>query len=255
MKKCFLICPIGEEGSTIRKDADDLLEFVVQPACDNRGYTVIRADKISDNGMITQSIIENILQSDLAIADLSGRNPNVFYELAIRHSFGLPIIQITKDDMNSIPFDVHNVRTIHYDLSASGAKAASIEIGKVIESIEQGGNTLNPVTSVANILQITTQEKTDDNGVLSELLLRVNSIPEKLDQLENNIGTRFSQMLIAFGESIKLGSNAEPQSMQDVMLSKFLETFMNDPQKGVAQMQNLMAAQKMLEANGLIKKQ
>lgn len=255
MKKCFLICPIGEEDSQIRKDADELLEFVIEPACTKKGYSVIRADKISDNGMITQSIIENILQADLAIADLTGRNPNVFYELAIRHSFGLPAIQITKDDLNSIPFDVHNVRTVHYDLSASGAKSASIEIEKVIDSIEQGGKSINPVTSVANILQLSTQHTSDKNDVLSELLLRVNGIPDRLDQLENNIGTRFSQMLLAFGESIKLGNSDEPQSIQDKMLAKFMDSFMNDPQKGMAQMQNLMAAQKMLEDGGFIKKQ
>ena len=48
MKKCFVISPIGAEGSEIRKNADETLEFVITPACDSRDYEVIRAD----NGVI-----------------------------------------------------------------------------------------------------------------------------------------------------------------------------------------------------------
>ena len=121
-KKCFIICPIGEEGSEIRKGADDSLKYIIEPACANKGYRVVRADKISDSGMITQSIIENILTAELSIVDLTGRNPNVFYELAIRHSHGLPTILITRDDLSSLPFDIHNVRTIQYGFDGTGSR-------------------------------------------------------------------------------------------------------------------------------------
>lgn len=207
--------------------------------------------------MITQSIIENILQADLAIVDLTGRNPNVFYELAIRHSHGLPAIQITRDDVSSIPFDIHNVRTIQYDLSASGAGKARQEIEKVIDSIESGNKTLNPVTSVSNILKFANGEIPGEHQVLSELLLKVNGIPDRLEQLENNIGVRFSQMLTAFGESFKTSQHNNNQSadIQDVMLQKFMETLMNNPEKGLNQMKNLMGAKKLLEDNGFIKKE
>ena len=250
MKKCFVISPIGEEGSEVRKSADDLLKYVIEPACNAKGYEAIRADKISDAGMITQSIIEHILQDDIAVIDITGRNANVFYELAIRHSYGLPAIQIAKD-ITDIPFDIHNVRTIQYDLSASGADIARQAIEKAIESIEAGKETLNPVTSVSNILKISHGDETENTAVLSELLLKVNSIPEKLDSLENNIGIRFSQMLTAFGESFKSSSHpTSEQNLQDAFLSNFMSTILNDPQKGMSQMQNLMAAQKFMKDNG-----
>ncbi len=247
-KKCFIICPIGEEGSQIRKDADDSLKYIIYPACANKGYKVVRADKISDSGMITQSIIENILTSELAIVDLTGRNPNVFYELAIRHSYGLPAILITQDDLNSLPFDIHNVRTIQYSLSASGADQARETIERVIENIENGGKVVNPVSSVAGILHLSSSSDSDQDTVLSELLLKVNGIPDSLDRLENNIGIRFSQMLTAFAETIKT-SNA-PKTEEDIknkMLEKFMDTLLTNPQAGVAQMQNLMAVQKLLQ--------
>lgn len=247
MKKCFVISPIGPEGSEIRKNADETLEFVINPACQSKNYEVIRADKISDNGMITQSIIENLLQADIAIADLSDRNPNVFYELAVRHSYGLPVIQITRDD--DIPFDVHDVRTIKFDLSASGAKKASDEIIKVIDTIDNGTKTLNPITSVSGILNLKPNQSSGKDEILSELLLRVNNIPDRLDRLENNIEVRFSQMLSAFSASFK-SSTPIPQSEEDIknmMLQNFLQTLMDDPQKGITQMNNLMSIQKELD--------
>ncbi len=254
MKKCFIISPIGEDGSETRKNADEVLEFIIDPACKTKNYEVTRSDKISDNGMITQSIIENLLQADLAIADLTGRNPNVFYELAIRHSYNLPVIQIT-NDISSIPFDVHNVRTIQYDLSASGAKKAKEEIIKVIESIESGNKSANPISSVASILNLSSESSTNNN-TLSELLLKVNSIPEKIDQLENNIGIRFSQMLTAFAQSFNAGSTPVPteEQIKQKFLESFLTNIMNDPKKGISQMENILSAQKYLEDNGIIKK-
>ncbi len=254
MKKCFIISPIGEEGSEVRKSADEALQFIIEPACNAKGYEVIRADKISDAGMITQSIVEHILQDDIAIIDITGRNANVFYELAIRHSYGLPAIQITRDDTSEIPFDIHNVRTIQYDLSASGANKARQAIENAIDRIEEGSKTLNPVTQVSNILNLTPEHSEGEESVLSELLLKVNNIPDKLTQLENNIGIRFSQMLAAFSESLKVGTNLpQSNSLQDAMVQKFMEILMTNPTEGIAQMQNLMIAQKFMQESGLIK--
>lgn len=254
MKKCFIISPIGEEGSEIRKNADEALRYVIEPACVAKGYEPIRADKISDTGMITQSIIEHILKDDIAIIDITGCNANVFYELAIRHSYGLPAIQITRDDASLIPFDVHNVRTIQYDLTASGADKAKQTLEAAIESIEKDGSPLNPVTSVSGILSLSPDLSRENDDVLSELLLKVNSIPEKLEQLENNIGIRFSQMLTAFGDSMKIGSEHKTEDdIKNEMLKSFLTTMMNDPNKGMNQMQNLMKVQKYFEDNNFSK--
>ena len=254
MKKCFVISPIGEKNSEVRKNADDALKYIIEPVCKSKGYEAIRADQISDAGMITQSIIEHILKDDIAIIDITDRNPNVFYELAIRHSFGLPAIQITRDDMSSIPFDVHNVRTIQYDLTASGADKAKQDIEKAIDSIEAGTKTSNPVSSVAQILHLTAEATSGGNdAVLSELLLKVNSIPAKLETLESNIGVRFSQMLTAFGESIKTSSTSSSNSPQDLMLQKLFETLMTNPEQGLSQMENLMSAQELMQKKGYIK--
>jgi len=111
---CFYISPIGEEGSEQRLHADLFLGSVVEPALEEFGLVVVRADKIGKPGMITAQIIEHILRSKLVIADLSYHNPNVFYELCLRHVCRLPTVQIIRK-LDKIPFDLDQFRTIQID--------------------------------------------------------------------------------------------------------------------------------------------
>jgi len=80
---CFYISPIGDEGSEHRQHADLFLGSIVEPAVEEFGLKVVRADRIGKPGMITAQIIEHVLKSRLVIADLSYHNPNVFYELCL----------------------------------------------------------------------------------------------------------------------------------------------------------------------------
>ncbi len=90
---CFVIAPIGDEGSETRKRSDQILNHVITPTALSCGYEAIRADKISKSGMITMQIIQHLLDVPLVIADLTDYNPNVFYELAIRHVVNPPKVK------------------------------------------------------------------------------------------------------------------------------------------------------------------
>jgi hypothetical protein len=111
---CFYISPIGEEDSEERQHSDLFLNHLVEPALREFGLRVVRADLIGQSGMITSQILEHILKARLVIADLSFQNPNVFYELALRHACKLPIVQIIRKS-ERIPFDVDQVRTVQID--------------------------------------------------------------------------------------------------------------------------------------------
>ena len=78
---CFVICPIGEPKTEIRIRSDKVYKFIINPVIEKLdGYDlkVIRADKISSPGVITDQIIQHLLEDILVIADLSDSNPNVF---------------------------------------------------------------------------------------------------------------------------------------------------------------------------------
>jgi hypothetical protein len=111
---CFYIAPIGDEGSEARKHSDLFLGTFVEPAVEEFGLTVVRADLIDKPGIITRQIIEYVMRSRVVIADLSYHNPNVFYELALRHAVKLPIVQIARL-ADRIPFDINQMRTIIID--------------------------------------------------------------------------------------------------------------------------------------------
>ena len=113
---CFYVTPIGDDGSEQRKHSDLFLGSIVEPALEQFGLKVIRADAIDKPGTITRQIIDYLLRSRLVIADLSFQNPNVFYELAIRHAARLPVVQIIRS-ADRVPFDVQQLRTIRIDTS------------------------------------------------------------------------------------------------------------------------------------------
>lgn len=78
MKKCFVVSPIGDEGSEIRKRADQMFKYIIAPVCEETGFEPIRVDKLNQPDSITQTIIDYLLQSELVIADITGHNPNAF---------------------------------------------------------------------------------------------------------------------------------------------------------------------------------
>jgi hypothetical protein len=81
-----------------REISDQVYELILTPVVEDNGYTIDRADKIYELGQIPTQIIQRIYTADLVVADLTGYNPNVFYELAIRHFTKKPIIQIILND-------------------------------------------------------------------------------------------------------------------------------------------------------------
>ena len=113
-----MISPIGEPGSEVREHADDVLVEIIQPAVEEAGYDVHRADHASGPGKITEEMFDWIFNDDLIIAILSDRNPNVYFELAVAQSAARPVIMMIVSK-EQLPFDVKDERVIKYDLKPS----------------------------------------------------------------------------------------------------------------------------------------
>lgn len=162
LQDCFILCPIGGAGSNTRKRADQLLNHVLVPVLKKNGYSAVRADQIPKVGLITSQIINLIIDSSLVIADLTGSNPNVFYELAIRHAIRKPYIQLINRG-DKIPFDIGAVRTIEFDIGdLDSVEKAKTEIERQIKEFAKGHKPDSPI-SVA-----TTAKLVQDNSELAE---------------------------------------------------------------------------------------
>ena len=111
-KRCFIITPIGNDNDSIRRHIDGIIDAAIKPALEP-DYEVVAAHKITETGTITKQIIKEIYQDELAIANLTGNNPNVMYELAVQYCLGKPVLTIAEKG-TSLPFDVMPERTIFY---------------------------------------------------------------------------------------------------------------------------------------------
>ncbi|NPV66141.1 MAG: tetratricopeptide repeat protein [Anaerolineae bacterium] len=140
-KKCFVISPIGDEGSPVREEADTLLDLVITPALEPVGFEVIRVDRLKGAKAITNEIIQLIQDSELCIIVLTGHNPNVYYEMGRRHETGKPYIHLIRKG-DPIPFDVAPIRTIMYDdiSQARVAHAVQKEIVSFVREIEESSD-------------------------------------------------------------------------------------------------------------------
>jgi len=114
-KTCFIASTIGDENTEERKAADDKFDLVFEPILQKLGYKAVRADKIGSPNSISYDIVKMIIDSQLMIADVSDKNPNVFYELAVRNAIQKPVIVI-KSVKQKMPFDIYDKRAISIDM-------------------------------------------------------------------------------------------------------------------------------------------
>ena len=136
---CFVISPIGEDGSDTRRIADDVFDLLVEPALQPFHFSVVRADKIPGPSSITEDVIRLVQESSLCVADLTDKNPNVFYECGRRHETGKPMILIIRKG-DKIPFDLAGIRTISYDLSdPRKTRECVLQMQEYVREIEKSG--------------------------------------------------------------------------------------------------------------------
>lgn len=114
-KRAFIISPIGDEGSEVREHADDVYDFIIRPAMEESGIEAFRSDHLREPGKITDQMYRELFGADLCVALLTGKNANVFYELALAQAAGRPVIVLIEKGQ-SLPFDIQDLRCVQYDL-------------------------------------------------------------------------------------------------------------------------------------------
>lgn len=120
----------------------NIFENIIRPAVEefkfqgNLIYKCDRSDLISQSGSITHTILNNIYKSDVVIADLSGLNPNVLYELGIRHALRNKTILIASKQ-TTIPFDIGDVKIIFYEDRIGGEKSVIPQIQSLLQMFSE----------------------------------------------------------------------------------------------------------------------
>src|SRR5438309_2110251 len=148
-KRAFFISRIGEADSPERKQSDRLLKYIIDPVLNDRGYDPsTRADQMTTPGIISAHVFKRLWEDDLVIADLTGGNPNVFYELAVRHVSKRPCIQMIHRGHN-LPFDVASGRTISFGFELEEAESSRRQLDAMIKASEDEPTSFNTELSVS----------------------------------------------------------------------------------------------------------
>jgi hypothetical protein len=197
-KICFVITPIGDEKDPIRRHVEGIIDAAIRPALE-ANYNVSVAHQLQNPGSINKQIIQLIYESDLAIANLTGKNPNVMYELAFRHCVGKPTIMIAEKG-TILPFDVSAERTIFYVNDAKGALELKDELKKRANNIDFGDAApSNPIYDNLKFIEtdkrILKQVENDshDSNVFKYILNRLDTLDKMQDAIlkgEKGIATR-----------------------------------------------------------------
>lgn len=180
-RKAFLVTPIGSNNSETRRATEGILKAVLRPICEQLDIELEVAHKISLSGSITNQVIRHLLEDDLVIANLTGLNANVMYELAVRHCARKPTVVLAERD-TELPFDITTERTIFFDNDMAGVEEVKPQVLEAIKSAIGEDKPDNPVYRVAkaSVMRDVTADSPD-----TYIIERLDALSSEIQALRN----------------------------------------------------------------------
>ena len=213
MKKCFVVSPIGDAGTDIRKNADQLYQHIIKPVCEKCGFAAQRVDEFNTSNSITQEILDALNDYDLVIADLTGHNPNVFFEIGYRTKSQKPIIHLKRKD-ETIPFDVSSIRTFEYDLTDLDMVTATKDrLEQVIRNFKYDEYK---------------ESKRGNNFENNMIVASLNDIQYKIDVLTEEIKKKENENIKTVIETFN-AQKPEPESLETEMMKILMPELIKNP--------------------------
>lgn len=115
-RSCFVVMPFGD------RDLEIVYSEFVKPVIEQQcGFDCRRGDDAFGSDVIMDDVLRSILEADLVIADLTGKNPNVFYEVGISHGLEKEVLLLAQS-IEDVPFDLRHRRVLLYEYSPRGCK-------------------------------------------------------------------------------------------------------------------------------------
>ena len=217
-KTCFIISPLGKDNSDTRRAADGLINSVIKPLLTELDFEVIAPHEIDNPGSITAQVIKHLLNADLVIANLTELNPNVMYELAVRHAKRLPVVSVVQTG-TVLPFDIATERTIFFNNDMAGVIELKSKLQKMVIEAIQEDEPDNPIYRVvkSQIMLEVVSAKSDD--VQSYILNRLEEMSMQMNRIYSRVREPISNdNFRAFTASIEVKAD-DTEAEKDKIIS------------------------------------
>jgi O-acetyl-ADP-ribose deacetylase (regulator of RNase III) len=159
MTSCFVIMPFGQKKDPGGKDInfDTVYTHLIKEGVEQiKGLSCTRCDEIEEPGVVHKKMLEQIYQADVAVVDITTLNPNVFYELGVRHALADHVTVIIKRKGTQIPFNIRPLNAIEYDTDMGSVAEAK---KKIVTFIQNGLKTRKVDSLVHDSLPIRIAEE------------------------------------------------------------------------------------------------
>lgn len=202
-KSCFVIMPISDAEGYDPGHFDRVFTHIIKPACEKAGFVANRADKSNKANFIVIDILRQIINSDMAICDLSSRNSNVFFELGLRQAFNLKTVLI-KDKKTPRSFDISGLRCIDYDdnLRVDNVESIVEVLAKTLRETQECKD--EEVNSLIQLLAVDAAKLpdkvklSDDTGIILSEIKRLRD-----DVTQNHKVNIYNSSPVLFGDNVK----------------------------------------------------
>jgi hypothetical protein len=183
-KSVFVVSPIGVPGTEVHRRAMYALKYIFREALKGDEWDVHRADEGKSPDSIGQHVIRKLYEADLVVADLTGHNPNVFYELAIAHGWRKPVVHLISKG-ETVPFDIVDQRTIFYDITDLASVEEAVEQLReyAAYAIQNTDQLVTPLTSFEMFSQIRA-DTSDGADAVADVL---EQMVDRLSRLEGTL--------------------------------------------------------------------
>jgi len=199
-RHCFVVMPSGRDSSE-QKWFKGWYEVVIKPAVIEAGYDPILAAAEEQPGAINDEIRTHLAIDPMVVIDLGGTepeddpNPNVMYELGIRHALGLPLVMMAWKGQR-LPFDVGNQRVIMEDRDLINLELNRKKIVSFIQAAKQG-RYYRPMEAVSRLATIqAASESLGEDSILRALVQEIRDLRTNLTTTAHYRGLRRKKEVI-----------------------------------------------------------
>ena len=155
MKDCFIISPIADPEGYPAGHFKHIYENIIKPACELSAVAPIRADDVKQTNLIHLDILQKLIDSPIAVCDLSTRNPNVLFELGIRQAFDKPVVLIQEKGTPKI-FDITPLRYLEYskEMKYHDVLKSQKELSEAIDATIASDGASGNVNSIVKLMAL-----------------------------------------------------------------------------------------------------